>query len=60
MIVYPVQRGRPTDVQRQTNRAVDYLVNSRGINAQRIVTLVGPPEMYDSRVVAVSAGRETT
>lgn len=42
IIVYPGQRGRANDVQRQTNRAVDYLVNSRGINAQRIVTVVGP------------------
>jgi hypothetical protein len=29
-------------VQKQTTRLVDYLVNSRGISAQRIVTLVGP------------------
>jgi len=43
VIVYPGQRGRPGEVQRQTNRIVDYLVNSRGVNAQRIVTLVGPP-----------------
>jgi hypothetical protein len=43
VIVYPGQRGRPGDVQRHTTRIVDYLVNSRGINAQRIVTLVGPP-----------------
>lgn len=42
VIVYPGQRGRPTDVQRHTNRIVDYLVNSRAINAQRIVTVVGP------------------
>lgn len=42
VIVYPGARGRPGDVQRQTTRLVDYLVNSRGINAQRIVTLVGP------------------
>ena len=42
VIVYPGQRGKPTDVQRHTNRVVDYLVNSRGINAQRIVTVVGP------------------
>jgi hypothetical protein len=33
----------PGEVQRHTNRIVDYLVNSRGVNAQRIVTLVGPP-----------------
>jgi hypothetical protein len=42
VIVYPGQRGRSGDVQKQTTRLVDYLVNSRGINAQRIVTLVGP------------------
>lgn len=42
VIVYPGQRGRPGDVQRHITRIVDYLVNSRGINAQRIVTLVGP------------------
>jgi hypothetical protein len=42
VIVYPGQRGRPGEVQRHTTRIVDYLVNSRGINAQRIVTLVGP------------------
>ncbi|MEK6283321.1 MAG: hypothetical protein AABN95_23445 [Acidobacteriota bacterium] len=42
VIVYPGQRGRPGDVQKHTTRVVDYLVNSRGINAQRIVTLVGP------------------
>jgi hypothetical protein len=43
VIVYPGARGRAGDVQRRTTRAVDYLVNSRGISANRIVTLVGPP-----------------
>lgn len=43
VIVYPGQRGRPGEVQKNTTRIVDYLVNSRGINAARIVTLVGPP-----------------
>jgi hypothetical protein len=42
LIVYPGTRGRPTDVQRRTTRAVDYLVNSRGITRNRIVTVVGP------------------
>jgi len=42
VIVYPGQRGRPGDTQRHITRIVDYLVNSRGINSQRIVTLVGP------------------
>ncbi|HKP46425.1 MAG TPA: hypothetical protein VJT50_07485 [Pyrinomonadaceae bacterium] len=43
VIVYPGQRGRPGEVQAHTTRIVDYLVNSRGINGARIVTLVGPP-----------------
>jgi hypothetical protein len=42
VIVYPGVRGKPSDVQRHTTRIVDYLVNSRGINGPRIVTLVGP------------------
>jgi hypothetical protein len=42
VIVYPGRRGRPGDVQKHSTRIVDYLVNSRGINGQRIVTIVGP------------------
>ncbi len=43
VIVYPGQRGRPGEVQQHTTRIVDYIVNSRGINGSRIITLVGPP-----------------
>ncbi|MGI8836827.1 MAG: hypothetical protein ACR2H4_09340 [Pyrinomonadaceae bacterium] len=43
IIVYPGQRGRPGEVQQHTTRIVDYLVNSRGINGTRMITLVGPP-----------------
>jgi len=43
VIVYPGSQGRSGDVQRHTTRIVDYLINSRGIDARRIVTLVGPP-----------------
>jgi len=43
VIVYPGQRGRPGDLQKHTSRIVDYLLNSRGVDARRIVTLVGPP-----------------
>jgi len=43
VIIYPGQRGRPGQVQNQRTRIVDYLVNSRGLNAGRIVTIVGPP-----------------
>ena len=42
VVVYPSRRGRSGDVQKHTTRIVDYLVNSRGIDARRIVTLVGP------------------
>ena len=41
VLVYPGRSGRPGDVQKHTTRVVDYLVNSRGIDARRIVTLVG-------------------
>lgn len=41
VVVYPGRNGKPGDVQRHTTRIVDYLVNSRGIDARRIVTLVG-------------------
>jgi hypothetical protein len=41
VIVYPGRYGKPGDVQKHTARIVDYLVNSRGIDARRIVTLVG-------------------
>ena len=41
IIVYPGRSGKPGDVQRHTTRIVDYLVNSRGIDARRFVTLVG-------------------
>jgi hypothetical protein len=42
VIVYPSRRGRNGDAQNHTTRIVDYLVNSRGIDARRILTLVGP------------------
>jgi len=42
VIVYPGANGRPGEVQKQMTRAVDYLVNSRGISSARIQTVVGP------------------
>jgi hypothetical protein len=42
VIIYPGLNGRPGDVQKHTSRVVDYLVNTRGISGQRIVTLQGP------------------
>ncbi len=41
--IYPGQRDRSGQVQAQMTRIVDYLVNSRGFEAGRIVTIVGPP-----------------
>jgi len=43
VIVYPGQGNRSEQVQTQRTRIVDYLVNSRGFNAGRIITIVGPP-----------------
>ena len=42
VIVYPSQRDQVADVKRRTKRIIDYLVNSRGFDAQRIVSIVGP------------------
>jgi hypothetical protein len=41
VIIYPGPRSRSGDVQRHTARVVDYLINSRGIDGHRVVTLVG-------------------
>jgi len=46
VIIYPGPGGRPGQVQTQRARIVDYLVNSRGFDAGRIVTVVGPPRNY--------------
>ena len=43
VIIYPGQSARSSQVQTQKKRIVDYLVNSRGLNAGRIITIVGPP-----------------
>ena len=43
VIVYPSQSDRSGYAQKHKGRIVDYLVNSRGFDARRIVTLVGPP-----------------
>ncbi len=48
VIVYPGQGNRTGQVQAQKSRIVDYLVNSRGFDAGRIVTIVGPPRSYMS------------
>jgi hypothetical protein len=42
VIVYPGKSGKRGEVQQHGGRVVDYLVNSRGIDQRRIVTLVGP------------------
>jgi hypothetical protein len=42
VIVYPGRSGKKGDVQHHANRVVEYLVNSRGLDKSRIITLVGP------------------
>ena len=42
VIVYPGRSGKSGEVQHHASRIVDYLVNSRGLDKSRIVTLVGP------------------
>jgi hypothetical protein len=42
VIVYPGRTSKRGEVQQHAGRVVDYLVNSRGLDKRRIVTLVGP------------------
>ena len=42
VVVYPGRSSKRAEVQHHANRVVDYLVNSRGLDQRRIVTLVGP------------------
>lgn len=42
ILIYPERRGRLAAVQARSTGIIDYLVNSRGIDARRIVILVGP------------------
>ena len=42
VVVYPGKGGKRGEVQQHAARIVDYLVNSRGLDQHRIVTLVGP------------------
>jgi hypothetical protein len=41
VIVYPGRGSKRGDVQHHAGRIVDYMVNSRGVDQHRIVTLVG-------------------
>src|SRR5215217_7013665 len=42
IVVYPGRSSKRGEVQHHASRVVDYLVNSRGLDKHRIVTLVGP------------------
>jgi hypothetical protein len=48
VIVYPGRSSKRGEVQLHSSRVVDYLVNSRGLDQNRIKTLVGPArdELY--------------
>ena len=43
VVVYPERRGRPDAAQMRAKKIVDYMVNSRGLDSSRIVTLIGSP-----------------
>jgi hypothetical protein len=43
VVIYPARGGKRGEVQHHASRIVDYLVNSRGLDQHRIVTLVGSP-----------------
>lgn len=43
VIVYPGTRGPAAEAQKRASRIVDYLVNTRQLDTQRIVTIVGSP-----------------
>jgi hypothetical protein len=41
--IYPSLRGKTIEGQKRSSRIVDYLVNTRKLDAQRVVTIVGAP-----------------
>ena len=42
VIVYPSRKAGATQAQERSQRIVDYLVNTRGIDAHRVMTIMGP------------------
>jgi hypothetical protein len=48
VIVYPGRSSKRGEIQHHSSRVVDYLVNSRNLDQNRIKTLVGPArdELY--------------
>lgn len=43
VIIYPGPQERASTIQTRSKKINDYMVNSRGFDPKRIVTLVGPP-----------------
>jgi PKD-like domain len=41
VVIYPGQRAKAGEVLRQTNRVLDYMVNSRGVDKRRIISIIG-------------------
>ena len=59
VIVYPGPASRAGEAQRRADRAREYLVNTRGIDAGRIVTTVGPQrDAFTVQLWVVPAGAE--
>jgi hypothetical protein len=41
VVIYPGQRAKAGELQKHTNRVLDYMVNTRGIDKGRIVPIIG-------------------
>jgi hypothetical protein len=41
VIVHPAEHGKPGDVDKRSHNVTDYLINSRGMDAKRIVVQIG-------------------
>jgi hypothetical protein len=42
VIVYPARKAKGDQAQLRAQRIVDYLVNTRGLDTSRVVTVMGP------------------
>lgn len=59
IVVYPAATSKPNEAQRRADRAREYLVNTRGMDAGRVITLIGPQrDAFTVQLWVVPAGAE--